>query len=151
MDKSFVFTTSLNGSYKAVLDVLQEDYERGSPRLVTQHTVGGGYCGLVGLLGDFKGRLIVDLTDEVISRAAMKMFGMVIEDVGMIQSFASELVNMIAGNACTQLANGGIHLDITPPTLLHGTSSFIGFHEGIEFDVFDGDMKLLTLTISLEG
>lgn len=151
MEKSLLFTTALNGSFQAVLSVLQGDYERGAPRLVTQHRIDGGYCGVVGLLGDFKGRLIVDMTESAIKKSALSMYGMEISDPDMFVSFSSELVNMIAGNACTNLSNGGIHLDITPPTLMYGSTSFLGFPEGVSFDVFDGDERMLTLTVSLEG
>lgn len=151
MEKAVLFTTALNGSFQAVLDVLQGDYERGAPRLVTRHHIDGGYCGVVGLLGDLKGRLIVDTTEEAIKKVAFGMYGMEISDPEMLASFSSEFVNMIAGNACTNLSTSGIHLDITPPTLMYGTTSFLSFPEGISFDVMDGENRLLTLTLSLEG
>jgi chemotaxis protein CheX len=40
----------------------------------------------------------------------------------MSQSAIAELANMISGNACIQLSNNGMQIDITPPKVQVGDS-----------------------------
>jgi len=55
--------------------------------------------------------------------ASGMMMGMPVEEIDeMAKSALSELGNMIMGNSATLLFNVGAQIDITPPSLVKGTS-----------------------------
>ncbi|WP_260285947.1 hypothetical protein [Peribacillus aracenensis] len=45
----------------------------------------------------------------------------------MLESFAAELGNMLAGNIATSLAGGDAFNDSTPPTVFVGNTKMYGF------------------------
>jgi chemotaxis protein CheX len=61
--------------------------------------------------------------DVAKSIASGMMMGMPVNEIDeMAKSALSELGNMIMGNSATLLFNQGIKIDITPPSLVKGTS-----------------------------
>ena len=56
------------------------------------------------------------------------MFGMRVEGE-MLQSFAGELGNMIAGTLSTTISKYEMDMDITPPTVLVGETKIFGFEK----------------------
>lgn len=93
---------------------------------------------LIGLVGDLKGRIIIDGTLDVFSSIGSSMFGMPLEGP-MLESFTGELGNMIAGNLCTYAGQHELVLDITPPTVMVGNTKLYGFQQAV------------TLTTTIEG
>ncbi|NLO38798.1 MAG: chemotaxis protein CheX [Ruminiclostridium sp.] len=79
-------------------------------------------AGIVGLTGKMRGQVIITLSiDTAKSVASSMMGGMPVEAMDEIANSAiSELGNMIMGNTATILANKGIGIEITPPSLLTG-------------------------------
>ena len=83
---------------------------------------------LIGLVGDLKGRIIIDGTPATFGAIGAAMFGMPLEGE-MLESFTGELGNMLVGNLCTHSSSQGLELDITPPTVMVGTTKLYGFQQ----------------------
>ena len=83
---------------------------------------------LIGLLGDIKGRVIIDGSSETFGAIGSAMFGMPLEGP-MLESFTGEFGNMIAGNLCTYVGQDNVELDITPPTIMVGNTKLYGFQQ----------------------
>ena len=86
---------------------------------------------LIGLVGDLKGRIIIDGSPEIFSGIGSAMFGMPLEGA-MLESFTGELGNMIAGNLCTFAGQESLDLDITPPTVMVGKTKLYGFQQAFK-------------------
>ena len=86
---------------------------------------------LIGLVGDLKGRIIIDGTPEIFGAIGSAMFGMPLEGP-MLESFTGELGNMIAGNLCTYAGQESLELDITPPTVMVGNTKLYGFQQAFK-------------------
>jgi chemotaxis protein CheX len=86
---------------------------------------------LIGLVGDLKGRIIIDGSPEIFSAVGSAMFGMPLEGP-MLESFTGELGNMIAGNLCTFVGQDNLELDITPPTVMVGNTKLYGFQQAFK-------------------
>lgn len=79
---------------------------------------------ILGITGDIKGQAVFSLTEEIAKKvASAMMMGMPVDEIDeMAKSALSELGNMIMGNSATLLFNAGMKIDITPPSLVKGTS-----------------------------
>lgn len=86
---------------------------------------------LIGLIGDLKGRIIIDASPQVFGAIGSSMFGMPLEGV-MLESFTGEFGNMIAGNLCTFAGQHQLELDITPPTVMVGHTKLYGFQQAFK-------------------
>ena len=120
-----------------------------TPSLIVQPYEQKEISVLVGIVGGIKGRLIIDTSTEVINTIGTAMFGMSI-DGEMIESFTGELGNMVAGNLCTVLEKEGLILDITPPTVMTGTTKFFGFKKAFKLPVIIDDKGLLTVLLTID-
>jgi len=85
---------------------------------------------VVGVTGQIKGQVIISMKMEVAKTVASKMMmGMPVDELNdMAKSAISELGNMIMGNTATLIANQGISVDITPPTLMLGKDISLSFN-----------------------
>lgn len=110
---------------------------------------------LVGLTGKIRGQAIFTMKKSLaMSIASTMMFGMPVTDFDEISKSAiSELTNMILGNAATLLYNRGIHIDITPPSLLMGDNMSISSNKmkTICVPLILNDNDVIELDISVEG
>lgn len=86
---------------------------------------------LIGLVGDLKGRIIIDGSPKIFGAIGSGMFGMPLEGP-MLESFTGEFGNMIAGNLCTFAGQHDLELDITPPTVLVGHTKLFGFQQAFK-------------------
>lgn len=79
---------------------------------------------ILGITGDIKGQAVFSLTEDIAKKvASAMMMGMPVDEIDeMAKSALSELGNMIMGNSATLLFNAGMKIDITPPSLVKGTS-----------------------------
>ncbi|MBS7526403.1 chemotaxis protein CheX [Fusibacter paucivorans] len=79
---------------------------------------------ILGITGEFKGQAVFSMGLDVAKAIASgMMMGMPVTEIDeMAKSALSELGNMIMGNSATLLFNQGIKIDITPPSLVKGTS-----------------------------
>jgi chemotaxis protein CheX len=85
-------------------------------------------------VGHIKGRLIIESDEPTFGSIGEIMFGMLLEGE-MLQSFTGELGNMLAGNLCTLIAQKGVEVDITPPTVIVGQSKLYGFDQAYRVPV----------------
>lgn len=68
------------------------------------------------------------------SKIGEGMFGIPIEGE-MLESFAAELGNMLAGNIATSLETENTIMDITPPTVIVGNTKMYGFNEAVNLPI----------------
>ncbi|WP_277585383.1 chemotaxis protein CheX [Psychrobacillus antarcticus] len=148
MSASKHIQTILNGTIQSLKSVIPIAMEIKSPTLMVQPFEQKEMAVLIGMIGDIKGRIIIDSTAESFSAIGATMFGMPLEGE-MLESFTGELGNMIAGNICTSVASEGVEIDITPPTVIVGTTRLYGFQHAFKLPVVIeniGDMAII-LTI----
>lgn len=134
MTMSAHVTTILNGTISAVKAVLPLTVTIEKPSLISQPFEQEAISVLIGMTGDVPGRLIIEGTEECISKIGESMFGMALEGE-MLESFSAELGNMIAGNLATTLSQQKIEMDITPPTVLVGHAKMYGFKQAIRLPI----------------
>ncbi|WP_456279170.1 chemotaxis protein CheX [Bacillus sp. AK128] len=89
---------------------------------------------LVGLTGDYKGKLLYKAEEEFFSKMAEKMYGMELTG-DMLTSFIGEFGNMLSGRFCTFVSTNGGNIDITAPTVVTGNCKISGFKEGCELEI----------------
>nr|WP_319487211.1 chemotaxis protein CheX [uncultured Caproiciproducens sp.] len=81
-----------------------------------------GVVVIIGITGDLHGNVYFTMGEDCAKKVASSMMGGM--DVPqfdeMVQSAVSELSNMLAATACTDLSGKGINADISTPTLIHG-------------------------------
>jgi len=84
---------------------------------------------MIGITGDLKGNVAINLDEQVAKRIASNMMGgMPVETLNEIAiSAVSELGNMIMGRVSTFFSHRNIAIDITPPTLLRGEKLEINY------------------------
>lgn len=130
MTKSKNITDILNSTIHSLNSVLPYPVTIDSPRLMQAPFSGHTVSVLIGITGDLKGRMIIDGEEAIYSKIGEIMFGMPIYN-DMLESFAGELGNMIAGNMSTHLSKSGYIIDITTPTVIIGPTKFTGFEKAI--------------------
>ena len=84
-----------------------------------------GIVCIIGIIGDLKGNVIFAMNEDCAKKIASDMMGgMDVDDFDeTAQSAISELGNMLAATACTELSMIGFTVDVSTPTLMHGTFS----------------------------
>ena len=94
----------------------------GKPYLKQSTYDGDALLVIVGVTGELRGQVILNMNFDVACNVASHMMmGMPVPELNdMAKSAVSELVNMIIGNACTLFSNKGLTLDITPPSVCAG-------------------------------
>lgn len=81
-----------------------------------------GVVVIIGMTGDFHGNVYFTMHEDCAKKVASSMMGgmEVLQFDEMVQSAVSELSNMLAATACTDLSAKGVNADISTPTLIHG-------------------------------
>ena len=110
-------TEILNATIEAVKGVIPCELQIEKPALTVSPFILQSLGVLIGLTGDFRGRIIIDGNNQVFGKIGESMFGMFLEGE-MLESFSGELGNMIAGNLSTFVSQNGIEIDITPQSYL---------------------------------
>lgn len=126
MSNSKNIQTILNGTIYAFKSILPMEINIGAPSLTTEPYIQQEMGVLIGLIGDLKGRVIIDGSPITFGNVGAAMFGMPLEGE-MLESFTGEFGNMIAGNLCTHAGQNDLELDITPPTVMVGNTKLYGF------------------------
>lgn len=144
-DQNTIIKEVLNCAVESIKGIVPLELTVGRPALLNgsfnHHAIGV----FIGITGDLPGRIILDGPESAFACLGEKMFGMPIEGE-MVESFAGEVVNMIAGNMGVALAAKGIKIDITPPTIIVGDSKISGFKQAIELPLSfkeAGDYRLV--------
>ena len=126
MNTSVHIQTILNGTIHALKTILPMNITISSPSLTTEPYTQEEMGVLIGLIGDLKGRVIIDGSSSIFGSIGSSMFGIPLEGE-MLESFTGEFGNMIAGNLCTHAGQNNLELDITPPTVMVGNTKLYGF------------------------
>jgi DNA-binding NarL/FixJ family response regulator len=88
-----------------------------------------GITVIIGIIGKFSGRLLIDLTNETALDMVTAMMRRAPKNNDEISAVLSEFTNIVAGNACSMLnkKNQVLGLRVSPPSVLHGDNVTI-FH-----------------------
>lgn len=107
---------------------------------------------IIGIIGDLRGNVIYAMdTDAAKKIAGTMMGGMELDEFDEIaQSAISELGNMLAANACTELSLVNIKVDVSTPTLLIGSFSVSASAENVTRIAINADGSDFDIFLSLE-
>jgi chemotaxis protein CheX len=150
MNNSQHIQTILNGSIHSLKSILPMDLNIQSPSVLTEPFIQQEMGVLIGLLGDIKGRIIIDSTSSTFSAIGSKMFGMPLEGE-MLESFTGEFGNMFAGNLCTQVGLQTLNIDITPPTVMVGNTKLFGFERAFKLPTIIEEVGTITILFTIDA
>ncbi|HWJ78880.1 MAG TPA: chemotaxis protein CheX [Niallia sp.] len=142
-------TEILNGTIQSVKSVIPCAIQIDKPNVINEPFTQKSIGVLIGITGDFRGRIIIDGNEQVFGKIGELMFGMFLEGV-MLDSFSGELGNMIAGNLSTFVSQNGIEIDITPPTVLVGETKMFGFEKALSLPISLENIGQLSIVLILE-
>ncbi|WP_294377377.1 response regulator [uncultured Clostridium sp.] len=116
---------------------------------VSEEKVSAGISIVMGIIGKYSGRLIMDMSYETAANLAKTLLKREPKNNDEILNVISEVTNMFAGNGCSILnkKNKIFGLRVAPPTTIHGDSVNISKAE-LECD-FGTDIKSQFGDISL--
>lgn len=118
----------INPFIEAAQNVLRDfcrlEAKIGKPFLTNASYEGDTLIIIVGITGDLRGQVIINMAYAVACGiASHMMMGMPVPELNdMAKSAVSELANMILGNSATIFSKKGIALDITPPSICSGSN-----------------------------
>ncbi|MFF5995515.1 chemotaxis protein CheX [Lysinibacillus sp. KU-BSD001] len=149
MSTSKHIQTILNGTIHALQTILPMNINVASPSLVVEPYIQEEMGVLIGIVGDLKGRIIIDGSPSTFGSIGSSMFGMPLEGE-MLESFTGEFGNMIAGNLCTHAGQHELELDITPPTVMVGNTKLYGFHHAFQLPATISDIGDITILLTID-
>ncbi|WP_067840138.1 chemotaxis protein CheX [Amphibacillus sediminis] len=136
-----------NGTIDTVKKTIPLEPAIGAPAII-EPPLEVAFGVLIGFTGDIKGELVLQADDQFFATVGESMFGMPVTG-DMLESFAGELGNMIAGGLATYLATQSIKTDITHPTVLKGDAALSGFKRALFVDVSYTDQQKLAIHLLL--
>ncbi|RLQ95152.1 chemotaxis protein CheX [Falsibacillus albus] len=142
-------TDVLNGTIKSIKSVIPIPLHIHQPSLISHPYYHQSMAVLIGMTGDVRGRILIDGHESVFSQIGSSMFGMPLEGE-MLESFAGELGNMIAGNLSTKVFQDGFNMDITPPTVMVGHSKVSGFDKALQLPIQLQDIGDLLVILMID-
>lgn len=101
-----------------------QDVKKGNLSLKGKELNSSGVLIIVGIVGSVRGNVVYSFSMEDAKKiASTMMMGMPVAELDdMSKSALSELTNMLTANAATSFSNMDMMIDISTPTLLHGTN-----------------------------
>jgi DNA-binding NarL/FixJ family response regulator len=86
-----------------------------------------GMTVIIGIIGKFSGRMLIDLSKETANNIATAIFRKELKSTDEMMAALGEFSNIIAGNACSILnrKNKALGLRVAPPSILAGDSVLI--------------------------
>ncbi|EJO5346821.1 response regulator [Clostridium botulinum] len=83
-----------------------------------------GMAVVIGIIGNFSGRMILDLSQETANNIVNSMLNRDPKDINEVLNVIGEFTNIVAGNACSMLnrKNKVFGLRIAPPSIFYGKS-----------------------------
>lgn len=114
----------IEASQNVLRDFCKIETTLGKPYLTSTSYEGDTLIIIVGITGDLRGQVIINMSYGVACDiASQMMMGMPVPELNdMAKSAVSELANMILGNSCTIFSKMDIALDITPPSICFGNN-----------------------------
>ena len=149
MSTSKHIQTILNGTIHALKTILPMNINIASPSITTEPYSQEEMGVLIGLVGDLKGRVIIDGSPSTFGNIGSSMFGMPLEGE-MLESFTGEFGNMIAGNLCTHAGGNNLELDITPPTVMVGNTKLYGFQKAFRLPASIDGVGDITILFTID-
>lgn len=149
MSASQHIQTILNGTIHSLKTILPMEIDVKSPSVAKEPYVQEEMGVLIGLVGDLKGRIIIDGSPGIFGAIGSAMFGMPLEGP-MLESFTGELGNMIAGNLCTYAGQYELELDITPPTVMVGNTKLYGFQQAFKIPATINGVGDITILYTID-
>jgi len=108
---------------------------------------------IIGISGDKKGNVSISMEYNTVKKiASTMMMGMEVTEINeMTLSAIGEMSNMICGHAVMKLNDVNKNMDITPPTIIHGSDTKIvyGKRDTITVDL-NTNMGKVEFNLSLE-
>lgn len=149
MSTSIQIQAVLNGTINALKSVIPYEIQVSTPTITSDPYEQNEIGVLIGMVGDLKGRIIIDSTPDTFSAIGAGMYGMTLDGT-MLESFTGEFGNMIAGNLCTFAAEKELDLDITPPTVMVGQTKLYGFQHAFKLPVTIDNIGKLTILLTID-
>jgi|SRR5690625_4010165 len=128
--KSLAIRELLNGTISSLKTVVPIKNQIEKPRKLVDE-IQLQYGVIIGFAGDVKGNLVFTGESNTFGSIAKAMYGMPLEGE-MLESFSGELGNMIAGTISTNISKSGADINITPPTVLQGSTKLTGFDQALK-------------------
>ncbi|WP_052036634.1 chemotaxis protein CheX [Tumebacillus flagellatus] len=144
-----VITAILNSAIEGSASVFPFPLTTQKPSLVKTSFPMNATAVLIGVTGDLRGRFLLVAEDSVFASVAESMYGMTLSGE-MLNSFVGEIGNIVAGTMATKLSLRKFRVDITPPTVLSGSTTISGFKSAIQVPVDAGERGQLTLLLIFE-
>ncbi|MBO8177427.1 chemotaxis protein CheX [Aeribacillus pallidus] len=142
-------THLLNGTIETMKSIFPLTIQLGKPMLVEEPLYQQEMGVLIGITGDIPGRIMIQSQQDVFSQLGQAMFGLPVEGE-MLESFAGEVGNMIAGNLSTVISQIGMTMDITPPTVIVGDSKVYGFKRAFQLPVTMDTVGTFTVVLIMD-
>ena len=142
-------TDILNSTIDSVKGVLPFEVSIDQPSIFKEPYSQLSIGVLIGMTGDIRGRLIIDGDETTFGSIGEGMFGMKIEGE-MLESFAGELGNMIAGTLSTCISKYEIEMDITPPSVLVGELKIYGFENAFRLPIIIQNVGNMAIILMIE-
>jgi chemotaxis protein CheX len=123
----------VEAAFDILSEVLQTPVKRGQLYLKKLGESMKGVAILIGVVGNMKGRIIFDMTEETAIKIASKLNNEEFKDFNaMAQSTIAELANIITGRSVTRLEKEKMAFNFTPPTIISGSN--MNIHEFNEME-----------------
>lgn len=93
----------------------------------TSEQKSSGMTIIIGIIGKFSGRMLIDLSKETANNLATALLRKEPKNNSEMIAVLGEITNIIAGNACSMLnkKNKALGLRVAPPSILSGDDLFI--------------------------
>ncbi|MDY0410175.1 chemotaxis protein CheX [Virgibacillus soli] len=148
-EKVNAITTLLNGTILSLKLVIPIHHHPNKPEKINgEFQISYGV--LIGIVGDVNGKLVVSGSADLFAEIGQAMFGMPLEGE-MLTSFSGELGNMIAGCLSTNIANNGIDINITSPTVMSGKTTISGYQQALKISTSFENMVDLDIYLLLDS
>ena len=120
----------INPFLRATQNVLKTmaftDTVAGKPYVKTDQTAAGDVSGIIGITGETDGSLSISFSEPCICNIVSSMFGEPIEKINdEVEDAVGEITNIISGDARRELAEKGIKLQSSTPSVVSGKNHHI--------------------------
>ena len=148
----------INPFLKSSIDIIKQvcniDIKVGKPFISKTSFNNESILIILGITGQMEGQVILDIEiDKAKSIASSMMMGMQVDTLDeMAMSAISELGNMIMGNTATLFSAENILVDITPPSVAHGTLTINRYYTyNICIPFYSEDKKLFNMNVAVKS
>lgn len=124
-----------NESFAAFKEALLDGVNRMTKTLLTykdeystdKEHISGGISVIIGIIGRFSGRMLIDLSTETADKIAAALLRREAKNNDEKVAAIAEFANIISGNACSVLnrKDKSLGLRVAPPSILHGDNIHI--------------------------